>query len=329
MCNKRRIAIGILVACIVFWCGNVGNSTSTWNPLAILFDPASLPEKAGKVDLLLSIRSQWKWDTLTVKVATIDNLEYKGALSWNVFVKEGDTINYNIEVMIPDYDTSGLVIQFFHKSENSIRTVYRYFVTTGDTLEIYGQKPKPPPPPPPPHYGVPDSLHPLHTRKPSPKYDSLRSKITGIVTDDEKREILERYPLTNADIQVMRFNGEDWTRRRGEYKFVPWDGKTAEELHAETKEQQRIANEKEVEVVFDLRQTEDYEYVKELVPDLTAMDEPGCYRAVVKQRLARIIKSQGIDVALYPNLPGTIQNIIDSIYDDTIKDHDSINEKYH
>ncbi|MCP4567567.1 MAG: hypothetical protein GY841_08315, partial [FCB group bacterium] len=305
MCNAKTIVgFMIVLACLLATLG-MSQETGYLLPFNARFEQDNARLVVGENSITLTVISRRQHDSIWVHITSLGQFNCITDTAWFLNVEKGDSIEYTIPIVLPANDTVGIDADFSIDGKHYLGTGI-YFVTTGDKVELFQSKPKPPPPPP-PHYGVPDSLHPRHTRKLSPQYDTLTSKITGIVTDDERRRILESKPMINADVQVMRFNGEDWMRRRGEYKFVPWDGKTTEELHAETIEQQRIANEKEVEVVFDLRRSEDYEYVKGLVSELTAMDEPGCYRAVVKQRLARIIKSRGIGVALYPDLPGTIK----------------------
>ncbi|MCP4567260.1 MAG: hypothetical protein GY841_06745 [FCB group bacterium] len=295
MCNTRRIVIGILLVFIVFGFSHDIHSSGEINPLYMLLDPTNVPEKAGLVDLRLSIRSMWNWDTLKVEVTKIDNLEYNGIKSWEVYVAEWDTIDYDINVNIPDMDTSGIIIQLF-KDSTSMSTAYRYFVTTGDTLEVYGQKPKAP------------KVHHVEMRCSSEEAKKPRDSViypSGIyeMTDVQKMQDLEKTPLTNSDEQHIMVDGEVWGRLRGEYKFHrvktvvdPPKFKPAEiEMEADST----------YDLILDLRQKDDYEFVKEIIPDLNPLAKTGYYRAVIPKNLLKQIIDRRVRLNAYPDYPDT------------------------
>ncbi|MCP4567259.1 MAG: hypothetical protein GY841_06740 [FCB group bacterium] len=218
MCKFKTLWMSLIIILCLLTTPGWGQFSEFLGPFAAKWELVSTNLEIGENPVKLIAVIRWQYDSLSVRILPLGKINCINDTTWNIVANKGDSLEYILPITLPPGDTVG-VDALFAKDGKHLFSADIWFVTTGDTVETYPQKPKPPPPPPPPHYGIPDSLHPMHTRKLSPQYDTLTSKNTGIVTDDEKQRILESKPLLNADVQVMRFNGEDWMRRRGEYKF--------------------------------------------------------------------------------------------------------------
>lgn len=145
-----------VVILIIFAVSAADLEGQLFDPLRFRMVPVSLPQRSGTADLRLIIASSQNWGKVKVKLELADRLEYAGPKEWKLSLADGDSVEYNFQVIIPPNDTSGIRFNIYVGS-HVWQTARRYFVTTGDTLEVYQGKPKPPPLPE-PSRGVPDSL---------------------------------------------------------------------------------------------------------------------------------------------------------------------------
>jgi hypothetical protein len=103
------------------------------------FEPVAMPKAAGPVALELAFTPKHECDEVKVKVSKIVNLEYTGDTAWVVPVEKGKWYRRTLNVSIPDGDTSGIEITM--QCGRVPTTPACYFVTTGDTVEVYAGKP--------------------------------------------------------------------------------------------------------------------------------------------------------------------------------------------
>jgi hypothetical protein len=244
-------------------------------------------------------------DTMMVKVRTVGELGYSGPESWVVLTEGRDTIKYDLDVVIPQNDTCGIEVDLYVRGGN-VNGSSRYFVTTGDTIEIYHDWPKPleprgaktvvyskgnrhhvpgseiPPWKQPPQDTTlkvlnPDSasgVDPAIIMRPEGKVDTI----------DDKTEL----PRPNLNSRMVDSSG--WSTVDGLVEAA------AKDIVKE--------RDKTRELIVDLRKPEDYNYVKSLVSELIPCDTAGYYRAKLTHAQANEIHKHGITISSSRPAPG-------------------------
>jgi hypothetical protein len=363
MLRKAVLTLLTVIIALPSW-ANDDRFVSVDIPYGVRLTPVNIPSGPGLMTLEYRIIARLAFDTMVVKVKTFGNLECLGDTSWVVRNEGKDTMVYYLNVMIPPNDTSGIEVDLYVR-RGCANGDDRYFVTTGDTLEIYKSWPKPRELPP-PDIGIPDSLLPgygkpvVYTtergyvdtivgqtrsltdwqkkevieRRPLTRYpgqliffdgepwirfrgeclfqpadstnynDSVKIMKSRSMTDKQKKEVMEWAPLTKYNVQTIQVDGEQWLRRKGEYKFKRIEGKTLEEIAQEDEERKERQKHIEVDAVLDLRNPDNYAYVKELVKELVPMEEEGYYRATITKGLSAELTRRGITITNYPIIPG-------------------------
>ena len=111
------------------------------SPISVWLEPAQYPIKAGQIELVAKIKPLIPCDGIvSTKIIRIDNLEYNYQYEWNGNFKNGNTIEYSFIVDIPPNDTSGITIEVI--SECGSRIASNYFVTSDDSVKLYGGNPR-------------------------------------------------------------------------------------------------------------------------------------------------------------------------------------------
>ena len=128
-----------------------------------------------------------------------------------------------------------------------------------------------------------------------------------------RMRLFERTPLTDQDRQLHTVDGQWYERLRGETRFRPIPGITKEELRSGNwrRRDSVAANppDNSYDIVLDLRNHADYEFVEPRVDSLIATSDSGFYETVVdRSTLIELIK-HGIQ---YRRTDGPLMNPRDS-----------------
>ncbi len=134
--------------------------------------------------------------------------------------------------------------------------------------------------------------------------DSVKIMKIGSVTDQKRKEIMEWAPLTKYDAQTIYVDGQTWFRSKGEYKFHRTESMTMDEISERGGEQWEKIRHKEIEIVMDLRDPDDYEYAKKLFGRLVPMEKDGFYHTTMTRQQTLQLNPRGIRNAPYPDIPG-------------------------
>jgi hypothetical protein len=108
-------------------------------PFDLSFEPTPMPSGPGPANLRVSI-SPNLCENVTITVTKIDKLEYSGDMSWSFHGVPEDTYSFELEVVVPSNDTSGIEIEV--KCDPWSEDVVAYFVTTMDKVEYYYYNPR-------------------------------------------------------------------------------------------------------------------------------------------------------------------------------------------
>jgi hypothetical protein len=109
------------------------------SPFDLSFEPVPMPSAPGPANLKVSISPNMCED-VTITVTKIDKLEYSGDVSWSFHGVPEDTYSFELGVVIPSNDTSGIEIEV--KCDPWSEEFVAYFVTTTDKVEYYYYDPR-------------------------------------------------------------------------------------------------------------------------------------------------------------------------------------------
>ena len=297
------------------------------------FEVVSYAKNTGQLKLKFSItyfpdaQLQPTCDPLMMTVYPFDGLIYTGPETLLVPYQIENPYSTLWELTLPPNDTSYLVFR-----EECGNTAYHYgitFVTTGDTLLTrWGS-------------GGHDGLlilewsdrHQLksledyerakreweerqerlkhvgksttgHLPRPTPE-DSGRVKAWQREITLDSLHKLEEKPLTDRNAQVIQVGDTLYIRKKGEYKFRVAETFNSWEEYLESRRNLKPEDlVSEVHIVIDLRDPEDYNFVKGLVDSLIPMEKPGYYHTVAKMSVIDAIKTHRIGYMRYPRYPG-------------------------
>ena len=102
----------------------------------------SLPDKAGPASFRLTVKTRERdadaCDSIIFSVTNKRGTAYTGPERWAIPASEATPYTCVVNVTIPDNDTSAVIIAA--GCRGTMRE-YRWFVTTGDTLEMYAERP--------------------------------------------------------------------------------------------------------------------------------------------------------------------------------------------
>lgn len=128
--------------------------------------------------------------------------------------------------------------------------------------------------------------------------------------DIEKMREKEKTPLTEYDTQHISVGDEIWGRNKGEYKFTKVVMTTdrygtmrhrADSIRALTKD-------RKYDLILDLRDSADYNFVRSLVNKLEATDSSGYYRVTMQKDDVLKLGVRNIKYSSYPRYPGQLRN---------------------
>ncbi|MFW9817158.1 MAG: hypothetical protein ACFFEW_14605 [Candidatus Thorarchaeota archaeon] len=247
-------------------------------PLILRLDPYAVPKLAGEGDFRLRVISFMDWGSTSIKMIKIDKVIYTGPTAWEIELSKGDSLEYKIPLTIPPGDTS--MIQFELIADNRIRLqTQRYFVTTGDELEMWAWQPDP------------RLRHPIF----GARSDTVRVHRTPDVPLDyvpDAIEIDRAYPIADTTLE----------RYRREHDSVG-EVLTGPDIHHRPQTDDSIldalgagAENQVIETILDLRDSAHYEYASDRIDSLIETETPGYYRAFLTRHQAAELANQGIHV---------------------------------
>lgn len=130
---------------------------STWLPLDVFMEPSPLPSEPGEVNIRLMVVAYQACDEVRFKISKIQNLEFLGPDVSSFSVTPHDTVTYDLSVIVPANDTSGLEFDVFCDRVFHKATIW--FETTGDSIRWSVDPPWGP-------YGHPDTWQRRTTPRP-------------------------------------------------------------------------------------------------------------------------------------------------------------------
>lgn len=86
---------------------------STWLPLDVFMEPSPLPTEPGEVNIRLMVVAYKACDEVKFKISKIQNLELLDPDISSFSIGPHDTVTYDLSVVVPANDTSGLEIDVF------------------------------------------------------------------------------------------------------------------------------------------------------------------------------------------------------------------------
>ena len=303
-----------------------GGPPTPVEPFAPGYEVVSYAKSTGQLTLRFSItyfpdaQLQPTCDLLLMTVYPFDALIYTGPDTLLVPYRTENPYSTVWELILPPNDTSYLVFR-----EECDSTAYHYgitFVTTGDTLVTrWGSGNRDRDlgldwtmrnnPPPQEDYerakreweAKQDPERPLKgkgTLIPGPGQGPEDSAFYNTLSEKGKKQFvkmrrLERTPLTYQDYEYVAIDGRLYKRERGETKFQFTPGKTKQQIFEDARRRSDSLaakpSDSSYDIVLDLRNHADYEFVEALVDSLIATSDSGFYEAVVdRSTLIELIK---------------------------------------
>jgi len=111
------------------------------SPFDLHLEPNPIPNSAGPVKVKLTIISTSACDEVTVTISGIDNLEYFGESKWTFRPNLGDTNMFDLSLVIPENDTSGIGITAKCANWPDYR-IGAYFITDTERVSFYDFNPR-------------------------------------------------------------------------------------------------------------------------------------------------------------------------------------------
>ena len=270
-----------------------------------------------------------RWDNPYSGFSDSKSLEYYGDSTWLARFDQQGHYSTTFDLTVPDNDTSCFVILLEFDGYSFYQG--QCFVTTGDTLNIFRAWS---------NYWGDLQLERSNRRNPVPREEHERAKreweerqeqlrrfkgkstrghgprlspedsvIFNTLSEKGERRFvrmrnLERTPLTDESRQVISLDGTVYVRYRGEAKFHIVEGTTDPIAHAkQVMDSVRIAENKDYDITIDLRDSDDSEFVKNLVDTLMPTEQQGFFRAVVKWQTIMQLRDNAIE--FYPTDRGS------------------------
>ncbi len=284
-------------------------------PLDFGIDNTSDIISVGYNEFVFWITPYWVEGQYFIKIQGINGLAVlsESRFTFNGVIEKRE--EFAIEVNIPDYDTSAILVEICRGDESKRMSGFeRWFVTTGDTVEVYNAKPVRG------HknrenWPSNEEIANLHEQdrikrdriKNDPTYRGEHLKKTKIsLTKREKMELMEQSPLKTHSVQFITVDGISYRRDYGEYKFR--ESKVIDNIvpniDSLNNYYQEHADELTKHIVIDLREPKDYDFVKNLCPDIKEMERKGYYEGTLTLRQIELIFEKGLKAERYPRYPG-------------------------
>jgi len=274
--------------------------------------PVSYTKGVELTELEFSFEFAAACEEMRVTFAPIGDLTILGETSISTPIARRKPFTAHLQVVLPNNDTSGVVMKV-ELCQLSL-DFGKYFITTGETIIGSWRDPALPPLVPPSGSVVipldkskfpPRKLPPVDSarvREVQRRSDSLNSvkqeearrewEVFEKRLQRERKEELEKKPLTEHNAQVIEVDGQYWIRNKGEYKFRLSESMTIEEKQAQMRKSvdsllRELEPEVGEEVVVDLRDPKHSEYLESILDDLHPTEWPGYYRCILTSEKQR------------------------------------------
>ncbi|RKX24381.1 MAG: hypothetical protein DRP45_08335 [Candidatus Zixiibacteriota bacterium] len=264
---------------------------------------AAWPELAhvepGNVTLKLQVAATSDCGDVTLEVIDAHSLEYTGSQVWNQDAEIDSVTVYDLGLVIPSGDTSGLEIVANGCGGRS-DTILCYFIPDKDTIQYRS-------------FYRRDNLTRRLSQQPGGMWHILKPAMTDtdetehmlVQTEDEQRNLdkmrlVEQEQLTDYPVQHFWVGRQAYIRSRGERKF-----RKALMVHDTTMKKMQSLGEFQDhsiigtrEVLFDLRVPEHEKVILALLGDaLVATERPGYYKATLDPAMWKELEHKGIIIS--------------------------------
>ena len=142
MQTKRCVLVIAVLMGALTWAAEWGHCSQDLGPYGVWLDTVRAITGPGPATLEFGIVRISFPDSLIITVQKVGKLQYFGPERLSISPEGRDTVRCYLDVAIPPNDTSGIVVELYVRGGN-YNGSSRYFVTTGDTMEIYHSWPKP------------------------------------------------------------------------------------------------------------------------------------------------------------------------------------------
>lgn len=230
-----------------------------------------------------------------------DNLDVQGANKWDIALKSNEPCTTYFQIIIPPSDTSGFVMNIDCGVTKG--PIYRYFVTADDSVASFAWNVRSP---------TFRTAPPIPKEAPSPDDEKAKSmERTGrhqLTRDDAMRSEMRKMELTphlSPIRQTVWISGEVWIRDSGEYKFRLGKPVTIDERKERAAENSNPAGGSRnlYEVVLDLRDTANFNFVASRTKGLKPTEESGYYRLTTDKSTLGEIEKHGVTYRILSTTP--------------------------
>ncbi|MFH1699054.1 MAG: hypothetical protein ABIE07_00575 [Candidatus Zixiibacteriota bacterium] len=140
----RSSLIKILVVTIIAYGVMAGQCFSQSSkhvyPLDFKLEPITKPLTVGPAQLKFTFTHFWMNETMTITVDVINGLEYHGENPFTFECKIEEELEFILDITLPPNDTSAIDLSI-DGTKGHWNATDLWFVTTGDTVEMYLGKP--------------------------------------------------------------------------------------------------------------------------------------------------------------------------------------------
>ncbi len=258
-----------------------------------------------------------KANSARVDITEIGALKCGDQRHWDVTMKEDTIFTLTMDVVIPDNDTSGINFEvLWGENPYPVKFPY-YFVTTGPDVEVHPGKPV--------DFGpmpweveartirMGDSLERIELQKPPYPSDGIigrpyyniapeDSVYLDSISESSKKHFVQMRMMEDSvwagqDRQLYMIERLCFARNPGEKKFRRIEGHT-DPLAEGTRWRDSVlavSPPAKYDIIIDLRDPDDYDYVKTLVDSLGVTEEKGFYRTVTSKAVLGKLAEHGIE----------------------------------
>jgi len=273
--------------------------------------PVSYSRGVELTELEFFYEDDFNCNEMQVSFVPLKNLTIVGETTFRGPIAKNTPFIARLRVMIPDNDTSGIGIKIDQCGLTGLLS--KFFITTGETIITSSRDPASGPSIAPSGSVIEFDEIPM-TSRPIPlpdsaaikerrrRTDSLNVRLQQQLKEDieaeerrrkqEEMRELEKTPLTDDEVQWIQVGDEMWGRKKGEYKFRP--AREVNYPHLQERLEYIIENmapDSGYEVILDLRDPEDLDYLKSMTIDLRPDEREGFYRCTVtRENLQHIVR---------------------------------------
>ncbi len=110
-------------------------------PIEVKSEPVPMPTAAGLVNLQVTVILKSACENAKLFVSGVDNLQYDGDTVWNLPSNPEDTTILNLQMVIPDNDTSGIGFTCYFSERGKFQSL-AYFVADPEKVSFHHGNPR-------------------------------------------------------------------------------------------------------------------------------------------------------------------------------------------